>query len=111
MESLFPTFVFLRPVYIAFIVTLVLVLLIVLIQRKKVLKLFSVFSISAICSIIAAITLYSIGYIVDEYNLEGDVISFIMFLAVIGLSSLNVIVYFINNIRNNNEETKFKNKI
>lgn len=99
MDDLFPTFIFLRPVYITFIVALVLVLLIVVLQRKNLLNLFSIFSISAICSCVSAVTLYSSGYIVDEYNLGGDEVSFYMFLAIVGLSMLNVIIYHIRNMR------------
>jgi len=95
----FPEFIFLRPVFLTFILALLLVMVIVVFQRKKLFNLFSVSFISILCSCVSALAIYASGYIVDEYNLGGDEISFFMFLATVALSILNVLIYLYKHIR------------
>ncbi|MDQ0888868.1 putative effector of murein hydrolase [Paenibacillus sp. V4I9] len=95
----FPEFIFLRPVFVTFILALLVVMVIVVFQKKKLLNLFSVLFISSICCSVSALTIYASGYIVDEYNLGGDEISFFMFLAIVALSILNILIYLSKNNR------------
>ncbi|MBM7601583.1 cellulose synthase/poly-beta-1,6-N-acetylglucosamine synthase-like glycosyltransferase [Virgibacillus halotolerans] len=88
-------FVFLQPIFIAFIIILLTLLLIIVFQKTQIANLFTLFSIGLISSIISAIMLYMSGYIVDEYGLGGDTASFFMFLAIVGLSIVNFFVFLI----------------
>lgn len=97
MEYEIQAFIFLRPIFIAFIIILIALLCIIIFQKKQLANLFSVISISLISFTISAITLYSSGYIIDEYGLRGDEISFFMFIAIVGISLVNVIVYLTKN--------------
>ena len=93
MEYQFPEFIYLRPVFIGFIIILLVLLFGVIFLNKNIVNLFSVVSITFICTSVSAITLYSSGYIVDEYNLAGDPISFYMFFIILVLSIVNLLVF------------------
>ncbi|PYZ94761.1 hypothetical protein CR194_04315 [Salipaludibacillus keqinensis] len=93
MEYQVPDLIFIRPILIAFIVFLIALLFIIIFQRKKFVNLFTVIFISFMASSVSALTLISIGYIADEYNLAGDPASFYMFFVVVGLSFVNFFVY------------------
>ncbi|KQL35982.1 hypothetical protein [Psychrobacillus sp. FJAT-21963] len=93
MEYQFPEFIYLRPVFIGFIIILLVLLFGVIFLNKNIVNLFSVVSITFICTSVSAITLYSSGYIVDEYNLAGDPISFYMFFVILVLAFLNLIIF------------------
>ncbi|ALC85479.1 hypothetical protein AM499_06375 [Bacillus sp. FJAT-22090] len=93
MEYQFPEFIYLRPVFIGFIIILLVLLFGVIFLNKNIVNLFSVVSITFICISVSAITLYSSGYIVDEYNLAGDPISFYMFFVILVLAFLNLIIF------------------
>ncbi|MDM5317121.1 hypothetical protein QUF49_14025 [Fictibacillus sp. b24] len=96
MNDSFPEFIYLRPIFIAFIIILFLVLGAVSIQRKnKLLNQFSFYSITFICLLISTITLTASGYIVDDYGLGGDEVSFYMWMAIVGLSALNTFVFLL----------------
>ncbi|WP_242213872.1 hypothetical protein [Bacillus cereus group sp. BfR-BA-01383] len=87
-------FVYLRPVFKSVLVASVLVMLIVLRQKKELINEFSLWFISVICIGVSAITLFMSGFIVDEYNLGGDVQSFNMFIGIGLTSGLNFIIYY-----------------
>ncbi|AEI41988.1 hypothetical protein KNP414_03430 [Paenibacillus mucilaginosus KNP414] len=89
----FPELIWLRPVHMTLGMSLVFVLLTVVFQKVRLFNLFSVTVISMLCSVVSAVTLYASGYIVDEY-LGGDEVSFFMFLANLGLSVLNMMIYW-----------------
>lgn len=60
---------------------------------------FSAFMISLICSVVAGMSLYQMGYIVDELNLGGDQISIYMVIAIGALSIANLLIYFLRDNR------------
>lgn len=95
------TFVYLRPVFIFFIIVLAISLIIVIFQKKKrtFINGFTIMSISLICSVASIIMMYQIGMIADELVLGGDSVSFTLFIAVAVLSLMNPIVYFYKKIR------------
>ncbi|MBU9713051.1 hypothetical protein [Evansella tamaricis] len=100
MEYQFPEIIFLRPIFIAFIIILVANMTITIFQKKPLVTLFSVVSISIIAATISGLSLISLGYMADEYNLGGDSTSSILFLVILGLSVLNVLIYtFITGIK------------
>ncbi len=59
-------------------------MLIISTQKKERINEFSLWFISILCIGVSAITLFMIGFIVDEYNLSGDPQSFCMFIAIGG---------------------------
>jgi Mg/Co/Ni transporter MgtE len=86
---------FLRLVFITFIISLIVILLIQK-KRSNLVNGFTV-SITSITSIIVSgINLIIMGYIADELNLGGDVISSYLFLIILGLSIFNLFIYFKN---------------
>ncbi|MCU5379240.1 hypothetical protein OCA08_19085 [Bacillus cereus] len=87
-------FVYLRPVFKSILAASILVMLIVSTQKKELINEFSLWFISILCIGVSAITLFMIGFIVDEYNLAGDVHSFNMFIAIGCISGLNFIIYY-----------------
>lgn len=87
-------FVYLRPVFKSILAASILVMLIVLRQKKELINEFSLWFISVLCIGVSAITLFMSGFIVDEYNLGGDVQSFNMFIAIGCISGLNFIIYY-----------------
>ncbi|WP_270340979.1 hypothetical protein [Bacillus mobilis] len=87
-------FVYLRPVFKSILAASILAMLIVSTQKKELINEFSLWFISILCIAVSAITLFMIGFIVDEYNLAGDPQSFIMFIAIGCISGLNFIIYY-----------------
>ncbi|VEF46973.1 group-specific protein [Bacillus freudenreichii] len=85
-------FIYLRPAFIAVIIFLF-ALLTLIFSRKRFLTRFSFFSILFICFSVSSILLISSGYIVDAYGLGGDAPSFYMWLAIVGLSVINIFVF------------------
>ena len=88
---------FLRLVFITFIISLI-VITILLVQKKRsnFVNGFTVSITSIISIIVSGINLIIIGYIADELNLGGDVISSYLFLIILGLSIFNFFLYFKN---------------
>ena len=72
-------------------------MLIVSIQKKERINEFSLWFISILCIGVSAITLFMSGFIVDEYNLGGDSLSFDMFIGIVCISGLNFIIYYRRN--------------
>lgn len=93
---------FLRLVFITFIISLIIISIILLIQRKRgnIVNGFTVSVISIISIIVSGIILIIEGYIADELNLAGDINSSNMFLIILGLSILNLFIYFKKKNRN-----------
>lgn len=93
---------FLRLVFITFIISLIIISIILLIQRKRsnIVNGFTVSVISIISIIVSGIILIIEGYIADELNLAGDITSSNMFLIILGLSILNLFIYFKKKNRN-----------
>ncbi|MEK4013678.1 hypothetical protein [Peribacillus sp. FSL M8-0224] len=91
---------FLRLVFITFIISLIVITIILLVQKKRsnLVNGFTV-SITSIISIIVSGINLIIGYIADELNLGGDVISSYLFLIILGLSIFNLFIYFKNKNR------------
>ena len=88
-------FIYLRPILIAFIVFLTASFLIILLQHQnKIINQFNMFSLILISVTVSSLTLFCEGYIVDTYGLGGDSITSYMWLAVIGLSLINIIGYY-----------------
>ena len=92
---------FLRLVFITFIISLIVISVILLVQRKQnnFVNGFTVSIISIISIIVSGIILIIEGYIADELNLAGDAITSYMFLVILGLSILNLFIYFKNKNR------------
>lgn len=84
-----------RPIYTLFIVILLLSVLIVIFQRKRVYLLggFARITLSLLCSVVSAFLTYQIGILSDELGVGGDPVSFMMFIAVVILSIVNVIIF------------------
>ncbi len=84
-----------RPIYMLFIVILLLSVLIAIFQRKGVYLLggFARITISLLCSVVSAFLTYQIGILSDELGVGGDPVSFMMFVAVVILSIVNVIIF------------------
>ncbi|MFE4131843.1 hypothetical protein [Peribacillus sp. YIM B13482] len=86
---------FLRLVFITLIISLFIISIILLAKkRSNLVNGFTVSIISIMSIIVSSINLIIMGYIADELNLEGDVISFYMFLIILGLSIFNLFIYF-----------------
>ncbi|MFJ7310734.1 hypothetical protein ACIQY5_24665 [Peribacillus frigoritolerans] len=86
---------FLRLVFITFIISLIVILLIQK-KRSNLVNGFTVSITSIISIIVSGINLIIMGYIADELNLGGDVISSYLFLIILGLSIFNLFIYFKN---------------
>lgn len=86
---------FLRLVFITFIISSIVISIILFVQRKRstIVNGFTVSITSIVSIIVSGINLIIMGYIADELNLAGDVISSYMFLIIIGLSILNWFIY------------------
>ena len=86
---------FLRLVFSVFIISLMVISIILLVQRKEntIVNGFTVISTSIISIIVSGMNLIIMGYMADELNLAGDVISSYMFFIIIGLSILNLFIY------------------
>ena len=86
---------FLRLVFITFIISSIVISIILSVQRKRstIVNGFTVSITSIVSIIVSGINLIIMGYIADELNLAGDVISSYMFLIIIGLSILNWFIY------------------
>jgi len=93
---------FIRLVFITFIISLIIISIILLIQRKRsnIVNGFTVSVISIISIVVSGIILIIEGYIADELNLAGDITSSKMFLIILGLSILNLFIYFKKKNRN-----------
>ncbi|MFE3973394.1 MULTISPECIES: hypothetical protein [unclassified Peribacillus] len=86
---------FLRLVFITLIISLFIISIILLAKkRSNLVNGFTVSIISIMSIIVSSINLIIMGYIADELNLEGDVISLYMFLIILGLSIFNLFIYF-----------------
>ena len=86
---------FLRLVFITFIISLIVILLVQK-KRSNLVNGFTVSITSIISIIVSGINLIIMGYIADELNLGGDVISSYLFLIILGLSLFNLFIYFKN---------------
>lgn len=93
----FEVFTLLRPVFITFfIVTLNIFIGMKLPKSKRnIINGFSVSSISILSIVVSAQILFYNGIIVDEINLAEDSVSSVLFLAIVGLSLLNPLIYFV----------------
>ena len=91
-----------RLVFITFIIILIVISIILLVQRKRnnIVNGFTITIISITSIIVSGINLIIIGYIADELNLAGDIISSNLFLVILGLSILNSFIYFKKKNRN-----------
>ncbi|MGG3494486.1 hypothetical protein ABES08_01410 [Peribacillus simplex] len=86
---------FLRLVFITLIISLFIISIILLAKkRSNLVNGFTISIISIMSIIVSSINLIIMGYIADELNLAGDVISLYMFLIILGLSIFNLFIYF-----------------
>ncbi|WP_253275508.1 hypothetical protein [Rossellomorea aquimaris] len=85
-----------RLVFSTFIISLLVISIVLLVQRNwnSMVNGFTITLFSCISIIISGINFIIIGYIADELNMAGDIASFYMFLVVLGLSILNLFIYF-----------------
>ncbi|MDP1420644.1 hypothetical protein Q8G35_20250 [Peribacillus simplex] len=91
-----------RLIFITFIISLIVISTILLVQRKRnnIVNGFTISVVLMISIIVSGINLIITGYIADELNLAGDIISTNMFLIILGLSILNSFIYFKKKNRN-----------
>lgn len=83
-----------RPIYILFILVLIILLFIMIFRnRHKVINGFTIAIITLISLAVSAHLTYQIGYLADELGTNGDTVSFMMFIAVVILSLVNLLVY------------------
>ncbi|WJQ80483.1 hypothetical protein [Brevibacillus brevis] len=85
----------LRFVMITFIISLVVISVSLLLQKKQgnLVNGFTLSMISAISVTVSGTNLMMMGYIDDELNLGGDVMSTYMFFIIVGLNILNFLLY------------------
>ncbi|NQF14923.1 hypothetical protein HPY31_13485 [Brevibacillus sp. HB1.3] len=85
----------LRFVLITFIISLVVISVALLLQKKRgnLVNGFTLSMISAISVTVSGTNLIIMGYIADEFNLSGDVMSTYMFFIIVGLNILNFLFY------------------
>ncbi|ADU28881.1 hypothetical protein [Evansella cellulosilytica] len=95
MEYEIPNVIFLRPVFIVFIIILCALLIFSIVQKREIVNMFSIVSITVISVVISALCLYATGYIADEYGAGSDATSTILCMVVALLALINVIVYLI----------------
>ncbi|MFS0613326.1 hypothetical protein [Lederbergia ruris] len=94
-------FTLFRPTFWAILIVTLLLFLGILIPRfrNKMINGFAVLSVSAILVFVSGQLLFYSGIIVDELGLGGDAVSFILFLAIAGLSFVNILVYFLFKVK------------
>ncbi|WP_374055755.1 hypothetical protein [Rossellomorea sp. FM04394] len=85
-----------RLVFSTFMISSLVISIVLLVQRnrKSMVNGFTITLVSFISIIVSGINFIIIGYIADELNMAGDIVSFNMFLVVLGLSILNLLIYF-----------------
>ncbi|MGM0751842.1 MAG: hypothetical protein ACQET6_07890 [Bacillota bacterium] len=85
-----------RLVFSTFIISSLVISIVLLVQRNRnsMVNGFTITLVSFISIIVSGINFIIIGYIADELNMAGDIVSFNMFLVVLGLSILNLLIYF-----------------
>lgn len=85
-----------RLVFSTFIISSLVISIVLLVQRNRnsMVNGFTITLVSFISIIVSGINFIIIGYIADELNMAGDIVSFNMFLVVLGLSILNLFIYF-----------------
>lgn len=88
-------FIHFRPIYILFILILIISLFIMIFRKHghKVINGFTIAMITLISLAVSAYLTYQIGFLSDELGVGGDAVSFMMFIAVVILSLVNLLVY------------------
>lgn len=98
----FPSFDYLRPVFIFLNIFLLMTLSFIFINNKRVkINYFFVISISILCILTACILYVQSGFIIDEFALGMDDLSVVMIFSTIGLGILNPFIY---KIKTNNRK-------
>ncbi|MBN9653204.1 hypothetical protein J0K78_02920 [Halobacillus sp. GSS1] len=87
------TFVLLRPVFLLLVTVSVLLTLFIIFQKEKKVNGWTLFFITSMSLIIGSVCLNSSGFIVDEFGMSGDPVSFYLYIALFPVSLLNVLVY------------------
>ncbi|MFU0788899.1 hypothetical protein [Virgibacillus proomii] len=91
----FGTFTLLRPIFITFLAATIILLSLLLFERsKKYINAFTIFSLSILLIIASVQLMFYDAIITDELNLSGDTVSFFICLGVVGISLVNIVVYF-----------------
>lgn len=90
-------FSLLRPIFISLLIFSVILSISIILSKRftKFLNVFSVISISVMAIIISSQLLFYSAIIVDEINLDGDSISFGLYIGILSLSVLNPLLYTI----------------
>ncbi|WLR46603.1 hypothetical protein LC065_13620 [Halobacillus litoralis] len=87
------TFVLLRPVFLLLVIVSILLTLFITFQKEEKVNGWTLFFITSMSLIIGSVCLYSSGYIVDEFGMSGDPMSFYLYIALFPVSLLNILVY------------------
>ncbi|REJ09041.1 hypothetical protein [Halobacillus trueperi] len=87
------TFVMLRPVFILLVLVSILVTIFLIFQKEEKVSGWTLFFVTSMSLIIGSVCLYSSGYIVDEFGLGGDPVSFYLYIALFPVSLLNILLY------------------
>ncbi|MFE6169741.1 acyl-CoA dehydrogenase [Viridibacillus arvi] len=94
-------FTLFRPLFITMLLLSILLFIAIILPkvRKRYINTFTVVSISIVTVLLSTQLLFMDGIIVDELNLDGDKITFYVFIATVGISFVNIISYFISQNR------------
>ncbi|MGF9978240.1 hypothetical protein ABE042_02435 [Viridibacillus arvi] len=89
-------FTLFRPLFITMLFLSILLFIAIILPkvRKRYINTFTVVSISIVNVILSTQLLFMNGIIVDELNLSGDKFTFYVFIAIVGVTFINVISYF-----------------
>ncbi|MYL71793.1 hypothetical protein GLW00_13080 [Halobacillus litoralis] len=83
----------LRPAFLLLVMASVLLTLFIMFQKEEKVNGWTLFFITSMSLIIGSVCLYSSGFIVDEFGMSGDPVSFYLYIALFPVSLLTVLVY------------------
>ncbi|HAM80767.1 hypothetical protein [Ornithinibacillus bavariensis] len=90
------TFVLLRPMFtMLFVFSLIILILLIVPKTKYYMNGLMVIGSSVMLSVIAAQLLWTEGVLADELGIAGDVISILLFAAILGLAILSCILFYV----------------
>ncbi|GEN54897.1 hypothetical protein [Halobacillus faecis] len=87
------TFVMLRPVFLVLVLVSIFLTTFLIFQKEEKVNGWTLLFITSMSLIIGSVCLYSSGYIVDEFNMSGDSLSFYLYIALFPVSLLNILLY------------------
>ncbi|GIO26784.1 hypothetical protein [Ornithinibacillus bavariensis] len=90
------TFVLLRPMFtMLFVFSLIILILLIVPKTKYYMNGLMVIGSSVMLSVIAAQLLWTEGVLADELGIASDVISILLFAAILGLAILSCILFYV----------------